>query len=106
MLIGSITNAASVIVGSALGMLFKKGIPRHFNKTVMGGLALCLLFIGVSGLNTSKQPLVVIMSMVFGAFVGEGLHLNTRLERFGTMIGRKFASSASGEGHSFAQGFA
>lgn len=106
MLIGSITNAASVIVGSALGLLFKKGIPRHFNKTVMGGLALCLLFIGVSGLNTSKQPLVVIMSMVFGAFIGEWLHLSTRLERFGTIVGRKFSGGSSGEGHSFAQGFA
>ncbi|MGM9998242.1 MAG: DUF554 domain-containing protein [Candidatus Bruticola sp.] len=104
MLVGSITNAVSVVVGSALGLLFKKGISKHFNKTIMGGLGLCLLYIGISGLSSGKQPLLIIMSIVFGALIGEALRLNTRLERVGTLIGRRFAGGSL-SGHTFSQGF-
>ncbi|MGM9992377.1 MAG: DUF554 domain-containing protein [Candidatus Bruticola sp.] len=104
MLVGSITNAISVIVGSTLGLLFSRGIPKHFNKTIMGGLGLCLLYIGISGLSSGKQPLLIIMSVVLGTLTGEALRLNARLEKLGTLIGRKFAKS-SGEGRNFSQGF-
>ena len=42
-MIAVIINTLAVVVGSALGLLLKKGIPERITDTLMKGVALCTL---------------------------------------------------------------
>ena len=46
---GAIVNALAIVAGGAVGLLFRRGIPERVSKTVMIGLGLCVLYIGISG---------------------------------------------------------
>lgn len=46
---GVIINVITVIIGSSIGLLFKKGIPEKVSKAAMIGLGACTLYIGISG---------------------------------------------------------
>ena len=44
---GAIVNALAIVAGGAVGLLFRRGIPERVSKTVMIGLGLCVLYIGI-----------------------------------------------------------
>ena len=48
-MLGVIVNVITVIVGSCIGLLFKKGIPERVSNAAMIGLGACTLYIGISG---------------------------------------------------------
>ena len=67
---GVLVNTGTILVGSAVGLLFKKGIPERVTNAVMIGLGLCTLYIGIDGALQDENVLIVIASMVLGAIVG------------------------------------
>ena len=100
---GVLVNAAAVIVGGALGVLLKKGIPARIEKTVMVGLGLCVLAIGIRGAIQWGNVLVMILSMVLGGLVGGLLRIDDGLNRLGDWVQRKVKKI--GSGGSVAEGF-
>ena len=48
-MLGVLVNVITVVIGSLVGLLFKKGIPERVSKAVMLGLGACSLYIGISG---------------------------------------------------------
>ena len=66
---GAIVNALAIVAGGAVGLLFRRGIPERVSKTVMIGLGLCVLYIGISGAFACRSILIVIVSMTLGAGV-------------------------------------
>ena len=92
-MIGTIVNAAAIILGSLLGLLFKKGIPDRINKTVMSGLALCILLIGLMDAFKVNNLMIVIFSIVIGGIIGELLNIDIRIKNMGDRIGQKFSKS-------------
>jgi uncharacterized membrane protein YqgA involved in biofilm formation len=102
-MLGTIVNTAAIIVGGAIGLLLKKGLPERLGDTMMKGLGLCTLFIGISGLLKGCDTLILILSMVFGSLIGEGLDLEGRLVRLGELAGKKVQKP--GEKTTFAEGF-
>ncbi len=103
-MLGTLVNVAAVIVGSLAGLLLKKGIPEKISDTVMRGVALCVLYIGISGSLVGKNTLITILSMVIGAVIGTLLDLDGKLNRFGERIQEKMKGRA-GSGSSVAEGF-
>jgi len=49
MLLGAIVNCLVVLVGGLVGAVLKRGISERVGSTVMSGLALCVIYIGISG---------------------------------------------------------
>ena len=47
---GAVVNFFTVIIGTLIGLFFKKEIPEKVKTTLMSGMALCVLYIGISGL--------------------------------------------------------
>ena len=88
-LLGALVNCAAVIVGSLLGLLFKKGIPEKISDTVMKGMGLCVLWIGVTGAIKGQNALVMIFSLLFGAVIGELIDLDKWVGRLGEWIEKK-----------------
>ena len=102
-MIATLVNAAAVIAGGIIGILFKKGIPERISDTVFKGLGLCTLFIGISGSLCGKNVIIVIISMVLGAIIGEGIDLDSQINSLGELIEKKF--NKGGKKVSIAEGF-
>ena len=92
MLTGTVVNCLGVLGGTLLGLLLGKLIPAHLSDSVIKGVALCVFYIGVSGMLADENTLVMIVSMVLGTIVGELLRLDDRLNALGGGIEKKLAA--------------
>ena len=101
---GVIVNTGTVLAGSLLGLLFKKGIPEKVSRAVMIALGLFTLYIGVDGALGTQSPLIVVASLVLGAIVGTLLDIDGAINRLGLWAERKF-KRGDGETVSIAEGF-
>ncbi len=106
-MLGTIVNTIAVIIGAALGMLLKKGLPEKMADTLMKGLGLCTLFLGISGSLKGENSMILIISMVAGTLIGEGIDLEDKINRLGKWIEQRFKSKKdSTDGKvSIAEGF-
>ena len=104
MLTGTIVNTATVICGSLIGMLLGNILPERLRDTVMKGLGLCMLYIGITGMFGSENALITIISIAVGAAIGELLDLDGHLNRFADGLERKFRKNGNGK-TSIAEGF-
>ncbi len=101
---GVIVNTGTVLAGSLLGLLFKKGIPEKVNRAVMIALGLFTLYIGMDGALGAQSPLIVVGSLVLGAIVGTLLDIDGAISRLGLWAERRF-NRGEGEKVSLAEGF-
>ena len=88
-LTGVIINLAAIVLGSAAGLLLKKGIPDRMGESVLKAMALCVIYIGISGTLDGENILIAIISMAVGTIIGEALSLQQRLEQLGGFIQSK-----------------
>lgn len=98
---GVIVNTITVLIGSGVGLLLKKGIPERLNKAVMTAIGLCTIAIGVTGIMKGQNQLVMILSMVFGTIVGTLIDIDKRLEN----LGDKLAKKSKAQENTFSQSF-
>ncbi|MFC4558475.1 DUF554 domain-containing protein [Virgibacillus kekensis] len=101
-LFGTLVNGACIIAGSLIGLFFTK-IPERYKETVMHGIGLAVMLIGMQMAFSTEIIIVVLLSLLTGAIVGEFLHLEEGLNRLGEWIGRRFTTP--NENFSVAQGF-
>ncbi len=101
-MLGVIVNVITVIIGSSVGMLFKKGIPERVSKAAMTGLGACTLYIGISGSLSGENVLVLIASVVLGAVAGTLLNIDGGINKLANKVESKFRKD--GENVSVAEG--
>ncbi|WP_082231998.1 DUF554 domain-containing protein [Halobacillus massiliensis] len=101
-LLGTIVNGVCIIIGSLLGLFFTK-IPERFKETVMCGVGLAVILIGLQMGFETNNIVIVLLSLLSGAIIGEALHLEERLEYIGRWIEQKFSSPEKKS--TIAQGF-
>lgn len=100
---GVIINTLTVLIGSALGLLMKKGIPERISKAVMVAIGLCTVYIGIDGALAGSNTIVLIVSMVLGTIVGSLLDINGRLNSIGLFFEKRLKKE--GEKSTVAEGF-
>ena len=103
-MIGVLVNTLTVIVGSTIGLLFRKLIPEQWTDFIMKGIALCTLYIGIDGALEGTNTLVTIISIAVGALIGAALDLDDKLNRFASGLENRFKKEGSG-GSTIAEGF-
>lgn len=94
--LGTIVNTVTVILGTIVGLLFKKILPKKVGDAVVLGVALCVLYIGIDGMLKCTNPLVMIISMVLGTIVGTLLDLDGKIHRLGDKLEKKFSKKSDG----------
>lgn len=106
-MLGTIVNTVAIIIGALLGMLLKRGLPEKMSDTLMKGLGLCTLFLGISGSLKGEDSMVLIISMVIGTLIGEVIDLEDKINRLGQWIENKFKGKKQGKDEkvSIAEGF-
>ena len=85
-MLGVIVNTLTVIIGGAVGLLLKKGIPERVSSAVMAALGLCTLYIGIDGALAGSNTIVLIVSMVLGTIVGTLLNIDGAINRLGKFV--------------------
>ena len=92
-MLGTTVNAAAILAGGCLGLKAGHLVPDRVRGTVMAGLGLAVLLIGMQLALKSRDPLIVIGSLIAGGLAGELLRVEARLERFGLFIERRCQGS-------------
>lgn len=113
--LGTLANMGAIILGATIGLIIKGGLKQKFQETIMNALGLAVMFIGISGalqgmftigedgLHTANVMLMIV-SLALGAFLGEWIDIEARLDRLGELI--KSALKVKGEkGKNFVEGF-
>lgn len=102
-MIAVIINAITVIVGASIGLLAKKAIPDGWSDIIMRGMGLIAMYIGIRGIFDGENTIVMIISLVIGAMLGEGLQIEERFNSFADGVEKRLDSR--GGKSNFAQGF-
>lgn len=102
-MLGVWVNVAAILVGSVAGLLLKKSLPEKLAQAMTTAIALAVLYIGVDGMLSGTNTLVLVLSMVIGSVIGTLLDLDRRLNGLGQRIEARFQQQA-GSG-SIAEGF-
>lgn len=102
-MLGTIVNTLSIIVGGLIGIIAKGKISKNINDTIMNGLALCVVYIGVSGALKGNDTIIIIISITLGGLIGEIIDIDKRLENLGEKIEKKFNKNK--DNISISQGF-
>ena len=95
-MLATFINVALVLIGSAVGLLFKNLISEKLMSIITHALGLCVLGIGISGMIGTKNMLCVIVCMVLGTMIGHGINIEGRLERGGDLLRAKVSKGESG----------
>jgi hypothetical protein len=100
-MMGTIVNSIAVVAGALLGVLLRKGIKEQYTSTIMDGMALAVVIIGIMGAMEMNNLIVVLASIVVGSIIGEKLDLDKRLDNLGTSMEKRFGKGDS----NFSKGF-
>ncbi|RNB61988.1 DUF554 domain-containing protein [Brevibacillus gelatini] len=87
-LLGTIVNAGAIIAGALLGRLLTR-IPDSIRHTVMQGIGLAVMILGIKMSLGSENFLLVIVSIVLGAIIGELMAIEKGLNHLGHWLERK-----------------
>lgn len=118
-MLGTIVNAAAIAIAAVIGSFLRRGIPERIGKTVVSGVGLVVVFIGITGAIDGYRDftagsqffadygmLVVILSIVIGSCIGELINIDHAMNRLGEWVERRFSSKKGGGDHpSLAVGF-
>ena len=103
-LLGTIVNAAAILVGGGAGLLIRKGLPQRLSDAVMAGLGLVVVYIGIDGALEGQNALIATLSVVLGCIIGTLLDLDGRLDRFAHGLEKRMTRNAA-PGSTFGEGF-
>lgn len=91
--LGTIVNAIAIIIGAALGLFLKKGISDNMKDSILKIMGVCVAFMGIgsfiqkmliieNGVISTRNFMIVILSLVLGVIVGEWIDIEEKFDRF------------------------
>ncbi|GAB4404975.1 MAG: DUF554 domain-containing protein [Anaerolineales bacterium] len=104
---GTLLNIATVLMGSALGLLFGNRLPEKTRSTIVAGLGLFTLAIAIKMFTSSQNELIVLGALLLGGLLGEWARLEDRLSALGAWLEARFGgrSTNPNEHNRFVRGF-
>jgi uncharacterized membrane protein YqgA involved in biofilm formation len=100
-MLGPAVNFLVIVVCALGGCFLVKGIPPRFEDTVKKAIGISIVYVGIKGALESGRILLLIMSMVGGAIIGEGIDIDTLMNRLGGWAEGKLGM----KGGTFSKGF-
>lgn len=112
--LGTVLNAAGIVLGGVLGMVFGRFLPERFQDTLTKACGVSVLFLGVAGAMegmlslaedgslASGGSMLLVVSLALGGLLGELANIDGAFERFGRWL--KVKTGNAGE-RQFTEGF-
>ena len=85
-MVGTLVNAAAIIAGSSMGMIFRKKLHKKYETIYFQAIGLFTLFLGIQMALGLSSPLLVLFSLILGGFVGARIQLDEKINRLGEII--------------------
>lgn len=100
---GTWINVATVLIGSALGLMLKGSLPARMQRIITQGLGLLTLFLGVTmassllkvKLGVVDGVIIGLFAIVLGGLLGEWWQLEAQLHTIGDQIKRRVKGGGS-----------
>lgn len=89
LMLGTIVNVITVIIGGSIGLLLNKKLPERFIKIFFQAVGLFTLFLGFSMAIETTHVLHMIMALITGSLIGEVLKLDFLMEGLGDRLKSK-----------------
>jgi len=94
--LGTTVNVTAIILGGTIGLFLGKKLPEKLKSTVIQGIALTVLVIGLQMALKTNNIVIVIISLVLGGVIGESIDIEAGLNRFGKHLEDRFSSGGKG----------
>ena len=92
---GTLLNAATVLIGGLLGTALGDRLPAALRETVVRGVGLFTLAMGVKFAIDTSNLLFMLGAMLLGGIVGSLVGVDARLNRLGESLQRRFARGST-----------
>ena len=102
-MIATFVNMAFVIVGSLVGLLFKRIMTKRYENIVFASAGIISFSIGIKMVIVAEDILILALSIMLGGILGTFLGIENKIESFGNMLKNKF--SKEGDTSNFTLGF-
>lgn len=83
---GTLINIVAVLIGGSIGVLLGARLPRNMRDTVMSGLGLMTIVLGMGMALQSRNLLIVMGSVLVGGVLGEWWRIEDGLEASGRWL--------------------
>jgi len=102
-MLATVINALAIILGSAVGLLLKKGLSKRFETAIFTAAGITTIVIGVQMALKTSHILAFAMALILGGLVGTAIKIEDAGFGFGEKLKNRFARTE--EGGNFALGF-
>ena len=92
---GTLLNALTVLLGGTIGSLAGNRLPQRIHEALFGVLGLFTVLTGLLSAITTKNPLILLGSLLLGTIIGEIINIESGLERAGDWLQKRLARSGS-----------
>lgn len=90
-MIGTIVNTGTILAGTLIGSAAKKGIKPKYQQALFTAMGLSAAGIGINSIvqnmPESKYPVLFIVSLAVGSFLGTALNLEERFKTVAEKVG-------------------
>ncbi len=100
-LLGSLVNGLAIVAGSLVGMILQNKLKQRFQDTIVLGLGVVVIYIGITSFSNSVNSLNILLSIAIGGWIGELLDLDGKVHTLANWLQNKFSKDDS----HFASGF-
>lgn len=102
-MLGTIVNTAAIAAGGVLGAYVIPSVPERVHRTVMHGLSLGILLIGLRMAWKGPDLLSLLIALAIGAVIGEWINIDYWFNRLGRWLERQVKSTKGDIGKGFVQ---
>ena len=102
---GTFLNIGTVLIGSILGLVFGARIPDKLRSTVIAGMGLFVVAMGLQMFLKTENPLIVLGSLLIGTLLGEWWRIEDGLHTLGEFLEQRFSREEDDGSNKFVRGF-
>lgn len=96
---GTLLNVLTVAIGSTIGILIGNRLPQRVQESVVTGLGLITLIVGVQNAFLTGNVIIPLLATVIGVIIGEMVRIDVALERFAGWLQQRVGGGESDEGN-------
>lgn len=104
-MIGTLLNIATVLLGGVIGLTLGTRIPDKLKATVISGMGLFTVAMGLQMFLNTENPLIVLSALLIGILLGEWWRIEDGLQNLGRMLEQRFSKEGEDGSNKFVRGF-
>jgi uncharacterized protein len=102
---GTLLNIATVLIGGVIGLIFGSRIPDQLKSTVISGMGLFVIAMGLQMFLDTENPLIVLGALLIGTLLGEWWRIEEGLQNLGKFLEQRFSREGEDGSNKFVRGF-